>query len=718
VTRLFDTIVMVDWSAASRATPARPSADAIWIGVARDGVAEAPAYHRTRAAACADLAALLADEVAAGRRALAGFDFPFGYPAGFAARVGGAPEGLAVWRRFAELVEDGADNANNRFAVAARLNALFPGIGPFWNRPAALDLPDLPARDVRTGHGLPERRAVERRVPRAQPCWKLYTTGAVGSQALLGVAALERLRRDPRLAGNVAVWPLETGFAAPAAPVVFAEVYPSLLDEAVSAAPEPIKDAAQVRVLAQALARLDEAGALAALFTGPGDLAGPERDIAEREEAWILGVGHETVLRAAAAPPRLRNDCFALPAGVDWTPVDAALDRLRAAVAPVVGVETIPLESADGRILAAPARAVRAHPAGANAAVDGYAFAHASLGDGPSARLALVAGRAAAGAQLGAPVPPGGAARILTGALIPEGCDTVALQEDVAIDGGGVLLETRLNRGANVRRAGENLAVGDEAAPAGRRLGPADLAQIAAGGIGAVTVRRRLRVAVLSTGDEIAPPGAAAGPEAVCDSNRPMLLAMLRRMGFEAVDLGVAPDREDAVRAALDRGAAEADALVTSGGASAGDEDHLSRILRAKGAMTIWRIAVKPGRPLALGQWRGAPVFGLPGNPVAAFVCALLFARPALTVLAGGAWPEPAPLRLPAAFDKRKKAGRREFLRARIGADGRVETFANEGSGLIRGLVWSGGLVELPDEALTVAPGDPVLFHPYATLGL
>jgi molybdopterin molybdotransferase len=225
-------------------------------------------------------------------------------------------------------------------------------------------------------------------------------------------------------------------------------------------------------------------------------------------------------------------------------------------------------------------------------------------------------------------------------------------------------------------------------------------------------------VGVLSTGDELTAPSAAAAPEQVADSNRPMLLAMLRRMGFEAVDLGVAPDRAEAVRAALDRGAAEADAILTSGGASAGDEDHMSRILREEGSMTVWRIAVKPGRPLALGQWRGAPVFGLPGNPVAAFVCTLLFARPALCVMAGEAWPEPRPLRLPAAFGKRKKPGRREYLRARINAEGAVESFGNEGSGLISGLVWSEGLVMLPDEGVTVEPGDPVLFLPYAALGL
>jgi molybdopterin molybdotransferase len=288
-------------------------------------------------------------------------------------------------------------------------------------------------------------------------CWQLAYAGSVGSQALTGIAALERLRRHPALEGGVAVWPFEAAFRVPDAPVVLAEIYPSLLAEAVAAAPEAVKDAAQVRVVAEAYARLDAEGALAALFAGPADLESTELEVAAREEAWILGVGHEAALRAAAAPRRLRNDCFALPPGVDWTPVDEALARLRAAVACVAEPETIPLDAADGRVLAAPVLARRAHPATANAAVDGYAFAQASLGAGPEARLALVPGRAAAGAPLGAAVPPGAAARVLTGAPIPEGCDTVALQEDVDPESGAIRLGVGLKRGANLRRAGENL---------------------------------------------------------------------------------------------------------------------------------------------------------------------------------------------------------------------------------------------------------------------
>jgi hypothetical protein len=298
--RLFDTVVMVDWSAAASPGPRKPSADAIWIGVSRSNGPEPPLYCRTRADAVARLTTLLVQERAAGRRVLAGFDFPFGYPAGFAEAVTGRAEGLAVWAHLAETVEDGPDNANNRFVVAAALNARFPGTGPFWGRPAGLDLPGLPERgSLREGHGMAERRLAEARLGRAQPCWKLYTTGSVGSQALLGIAALARLRE----ATGAAVWPFDTGLGAPDAPLVLAEVFPSLIDGTVRASQgeKEIRDAAQVRVLAGAFAALDATGGLGPLFAGAPDLDGPAREIVTREEAWILGLGHAAALEAAWA---------------------------------------------------------------------------------------------------------------------------------------------------------------------------------------------------------------------------------------------------------------------------------------------------------------------------------------------------------------------------------------------------------------------------------
>jgi molybdopterin molybdotransferase len=721
MTRLFDTIVVVEWSARSTPSPARPSPDAVWIATAGAGEGP-PRYFRTRAAAMASLAEYLAEALATGRRVLVGFDFPFGYPRGFAAAVTGRSDALALWSCLAERVEDAPDNANNRFRVAAALNAALPGVGPFWGHPAGLDLPDLPDKGaVRAGHGLPERRLVEERVPTAKTCWQLSGNGAVGGQVLTGLPALQRLHSDPRLAGAIAVWPFETGLTPPEAPLVLAEVYPSLLARAAAAArPEGgIRDERQVRVTAAAYAALDADGRLGPLFAAAPGLTPEEAATIAREEAWILGAGHEApgATRATAGAPPLRNDCFALPPGVAWVPVDDALARLRASIAPVAQVEIVSLDAALGRILAERITAARAHPPFANAAVDGYGFARTALGDGPQA-LPLVAGRAAAGGPLGDAVPPGRAVRILTGAPLPEGVDTVILEEDTARDGDTVRFSRSPKRGANTRPLGEDVPKGTHILPAGHLVRPQDLGLAASVGLAMLPVRRRLRVGVLSTGDEVRPPGSAAAPHQIFDANRPMLLGLLRRWQLEPVDLGHAPDDAAAVAAALDRGAAGADAILATGGASAGDEDHVSRILRERGSLTTWRIAVKPGRPLALGFWRDTPVFGLPGNPVAAFVCTLIFARPALLALGGAPWLAPRALMLPAAFAKDKKPGRREYLRARPDGSGRVEVFRSEGSGRISGLAWAEGLVELGDGAARIAPGDPVRYLPFSEFGL
>ncbi|MEM8752888.1 MAG: molybdopterin-binding protein [Pseudomonadota bacterium] len=409
------------------------------------------------------------------------------------------------------------------------------------------------------------------------------------------------------------------------------------------------------------------------------------------------------------------NDCFALPPGVDWTPVEDALAALKASVGPVTETETIAGADALGRVLAADAVARSSHPAEANAAVDGYAFAHSSYLAGP---MRIVDGRAAAGAPFVGSLGAGEAVRILTGAVLPLGADTVMLDEDARIEGAELHAPKGLKPGANRRKAGENAAAGEAALAAGARLTPQALAHAAAAGIDRFAVRRPLRVAALSTGDELVEPSAALRPGAIHDANRPMLLGLAQTWGFAPVDLGIAADDPAAVRAALDRGAEEADAILASGGASSGDEDWLARLLGEEGTRAVWRIAMKPGRPLALGRWRGVPVFGLPGNPVAAFVCALIFARPALLALSGAGWREPTAEERPAAFAKRRKAGRREYLRARLDADGAVETFANEGSGLIRGLVWADGLVDLPDGGPDVAIGDPVRYLPFSAFGL
>lgn len=321
---LFDSYLIVDWSARSRPGPVRPARDSLWWTLARrEGgriVAEAPAYARTRAEAIERIASLLDAERRDGRRVLAGFDFPFGYPAGVAARLTGTASALALWRWLAAEIEDDAQNRNNRYAVAERINRLYDGVGPMWGRPGTWNHPDLPAtaRERRgTGHPA-ERRLAEQRAKGAKTVWQLAYAGAVGSQVLLGLPALERMRADPRLAGHVAVWPFETGLVAPQAPIVLAEVYPSLIREAVAAGRQEGErlDAAQTRINALAFARLDAAGELAPLFAGPPDLAPPQRRLVETEEAWILGLEAADRLAAAAraeAAPRARAACRAAP---------------------------------------------------------------------------------------------------------------------------------------------------------------------------------------------------------------------------------------------------------------------------------------------------------------------------------------------------------------------------------------------------------------------
>jgi len=411
----------------------------------------------------------------------------------------------------------------------------------------------------------------------------------------------------------------------------------------------------------------------------------------------------------------LRDDCFALPAGVDWVPVDQALAFLKENMQVVTETESIGLAHANGRILARQLAARVANPPRANSAVDGYGFAFSSLGDGDQV-LPLVSGRSAAGTPFSGSVPSGYAIRILTGGVLPEGVDTVILQEDVTIGEREIAFHSGLKTRANTRQPSEDVGEGGVVLEKGR-IRAGDLALCAAVGIAEMQVYKPLRVAVLSTGDELIEAGETPHEGSIFDANRPMLLAAVENFGYTPIDMGRARDDRAHLRQCLDKAAESADVILTSGGASAGDEDHLSALLNEEGAMQMWRIAVKPGRPLALGMWKGKPVFGLPGNPVAALVCTLIFARPAMGVMAGEGWLEPQGFEMPANFEKRKKAGRREYLRARI-RDGKVEVFPSEGSGRISGLSWADGLVELSDEAQVIAPGDNVRYIPYCSFGL
>ena len=412
-------------------------------------------------------------------------------------------------------------------------------------------------------------------------------------------------------------------------------------------------------------------------------------------------------------PPPLRNDCFALPPGVDWTPVDEAKRLLKDALSTVVSAgHKIPVETASDRILSVDVGAVRSNPPGSNSAVDGYGFA-GPIPEGPQI-MQLCDGRAAAGVPFAGCVEKGQAVRILTGAILPDGVDTVVLEEDCTIEPDRIAFNGPLKQWSNTREAGEDVIVGTPIFKRGRRLTATDLSLLASAGVAEVEVFSRLRVGVLSTGDELRKPGELADYWQIYDANRLMLLSMVRDLGFEAIDLGLVEDSRDTVRDTLNQGAECCDLIITSGGASAGDEDHISAILKSEGQLTSWRIALKPGRPLALGVWEETPVIGLPGNPVAAWVCTMVFGRPAMEVLAGGIWRDPRGYEVIADFKKKKRRGRSEYLRARLTATGRVDVFPSEGSGRISSISWSDGLVEIGFEEELIEPGTVVRYIPYA----
>jgi molybdopterin molybdotransferase len=401
-----------------------------------------------------------------------------------------------------------------------------------------------------------------------------------------------------------------------------------------------------------------------------------------------------------------------------------ALALLAQRLTPISGTEDVPIAEASGRVLATSIHATTPVPAHTNSAVDGYAFAASGYdrANGTSFRLA---GRAAAGHPLDEAVAPGNACRILTGAVLPAGADTVATQEDcdVASDG-SIVVPPGLKTGANVRRAGEDVAAGAVLIEAGSTLTPQDLAALASIGRASVLCHRRLSIAIVSTGDEVRRPGTGdLLPGQVFDANAPMLAALARLTGAEVSDLGIWPDEAETVRARLAEAARTFDVVLTSGGASRGDEDHMSTALAALGSRHFWQLAIKPGRPMMLGQIGTTPVVGLPGNPVAVFVCFLMYVRPMLVRLGGGPFAEPRRWPVIAEFGfKGRKPGRREFWRGRLvaRADGRLgaEKYARDGSGLISGLRFAEGLIDIPEDAGDIAEGDVVQFIPFSEFGI
>jgi molybdopterin molybdotransferase len=411
---------------------------------------------------------------------------------------------------------------------------------------------------------------------------------------------------------------------------------------------------------------------------------------------------------------RLSDDCF--DAGGDLLTVAAALARIDERVGAAVEIETLPLARAAGRVLARDLVAAMDLPPYANSAVDGYALAHADLApSGPT--VLAVGGRAAAGHPLGRKVLPREAIRIFTGAPMPEGADTVMMQEDCVVEAGRVRLEPGIAKGANRRLAGEDVARGTVALAAGRRLGPADLGLAAALGESALPVFRALRVALLSTGDEVREPGRPLPPGAIYDANRFMLAALLAGLGCAVSDFGIRPDREAPLADALAAACAGHDLIVTSGGVSTGEEDHVRAAIERHGSLHFWRLAIKPGRPVALGQIGGVPLIGLPGNPVAAVVTFAVLARPLILKLAGATAAPPRLFPVRAGFAYRKKPGRREYLRARLERDGGAVVairFERDGAGIISSVVRSDGLVVLDEPMREVAAGSVVDFLPFA----
>jgi molybdopterin molybdotransferase len=419
---------------------------------------------------------------------------------------------------------------------------------------------------------------------------------------------------------------------------------------------------------------------------------------------------------------KLADDCFFHDK--DRMPHDEALAVLKSRVRPVVDLESIDLHVAKGRYLAESVLAPRDIPAHDNAAVDGYAFSYGRYDRQLGVRLRVV-GEAAAGHPC--PITPSrdDAVRTFTGAVMPEGFDTVAMQEDVLIEKQSgqtwVVIPPGLKQSANRRFAGEDAKLGAVLVEAGVRMRPQDVASAAACGLDRLRCYASLKVAIVSTGDEILRAGDPFVPGKVYDANAPMLEGLIESAGAIPVDLGVLPDRADRVRDALAAAARSYEVVIISGGASQGAEDHVARTIDAIGKRHLWQIAIKPGRPMSFGQIGDCVVLGLPGNPVAVFVCFLIYVRPVLRRLAGGTWAEPVRYPIAAAFTQTKKKGRREFWRAKLTRKyGKlaVEKFARDGSGLISSLRETDGLIEIAEHVTEVRDGELVNFIPFTEFGL
>ena len=400
--------------------------------------------------------------------------------------------------------------------------------------------------------------------------------------------------------------------------------------------------------------------------------------------------------------------------------VDEALAFLLDGARPVAETETLATLAATGRVLAQAQHSTFNVPSVDNTSMDGYAVHAADCASG-EARLP-VSQRIPAG-SVPQPLARGTVARIFTGAQIPPGADAVVMQEQCAQDGDAVLVKHRPQAGEWVRRVGEDIRAGSEILAAGMKLRPQDTGLAASVGIAALPLYRRLKVAVFFTGDELVMPGEPLPPGRIYNSNRFTLNGLLQMLGCEVTDYGIVPDRLEATRAVLRQAAAEHDLIVTSGGVSVGEEDHIKPAVEAEGRLSLWKIAVKPGKPLAFGDVNAGPehkgrkahFIGLPGNPVSSFVTFLVFVRPFILRCQGAARAEPLSYPLRADFDWAKPDARREFLRVKLNPAGGLDLYANQSSAVLSSAVWGDGFIDNPAQQ-AIRRGDMVKFLPYSEL--
>jgi len=409
------------------------------------------------------------------------------------------------------------------------------------------------------------------------------------------------------------------------------------------------------------------------------------------------------------------NDCCATPREASLLTMEQALELLLAQVHPLRDRERVPTMKGLGRVLAKPVHSTIQVPGWNNSAMDGYAVRAADIADGGG--FLRVAQRISAGST-GTFLEPGTAARIFTGAPVPDGADTVAIQEVCETEGERVRIPSDIRAGANIRRAGEDIEAGSEVVPAGTRLAAQHLGLAASVGVPELSVYRRLRVAVFSSGDELVMPGDPLGPGQIYNSNRFTLCGLLEAMGCEVLDLGIVEDTLEATMETLSAAAEQADLVLASGGVSVGEEDHVKPAVEQLGTLDLWNVAIRPGKPLAFGHIGAneTPFIGSPGNPVSLFVTFCLFARPFIQRMQGMSGDlEPRALELPAGFDWPRPGKRREFLRARLQTDAggqpHILIFPTRSSGVLSSVAWANGLAVIP-EGQTIQPGDPVRFIP------